>query len=249
MRPSSLIPTPQRTTSSSPATRKPIRSNPTSSKSPEELRRITGTVTCPRTEHTVVSNKPKLSTPNTTPNTIKNTRAPTTVQSASLSSTTPRVSDIDALMAEKQINNNKTPPNTKLKSTNISTSPIANNIRRSLFLTDSVKVVRPVGSHELKIFSCPLPTETLPGTLSAPLAPSNELSCESNNDEKLSTLTPTSLNPTTDKNFSNHEAIIKDADSSSNISAVTHDLSEDSLNEHYQIKKLLNTGKYDFMKV
>ena len=148
-------------------------------------------------------------------------------------------------MAEKH-RNSKIPPNhVELKSTIISPPPppppIVNNIRRSLFSTDSVKVVRPVRSQELKIFSCHLTTDT---TSALPtITVSNEI-YQSNIDETLSTLTPTSsLSQKTDNKSLNSQIIDKNDDASSNTSAILRDLSEDSLNEHYHIKQLLKSSK------
>ncbi|CAF0810818.1 unnamed protein product [Rotaria sordida] len=249
LRPSNLTPTSQRTISSSPTTNKSIRPQYTLSKSPDKLRSANGTVTRPRQPQTIVK-KSKLNNTNTTTNNIK-TRTSVVVQSASSSVATPRVSDLDALMAEKHIinnnnnnndddnnNNNKTSHNIELKSTIIFPPPIVNNIRRSLFSTDSVKVVRPVRSQELKLFSYHLITEPL--SLPQPSPASNEISCESNIDDTLSTLTPLSAGQIIDNKFVDNEIIIKNDDASSITSVITRDLSEDSLNEHYHIRKLLN---------
>jgi hypothetical protein len=174
-----------------------------------------------------------------TTNNIK-TRIPIIVQSIS---STPRVSDLDALMAEKHTDKIKTPPVIELKSTLISPSPLANTIRRSLFSTDSVKIVRPVRSQELKIFSCHLTPEISPSKPPPPPTPSvsDDISYQSNIDETLSTLTWTSPEQKTD-----NQLIDKNDDSSSNASVVRHDLSEDSLNslnEHYHIRQLLKSSK------
>jgi len=240
IRPPHLTPATQRTISASPTittTNKSIRPHYTFSKSPEQLRSVTGTVTRPRPAHTIV-NKSKIGTANTTTSNIK-TRTPTIAQPTS---STPRVSDLDVLMAEKHINNNKTSPDVELKPTIISPSPPVNNIRRSLFLTDSVKVVRPVRSQELKIFSCHLTTETS----KSPPKVSNEMSSQLNIDDTLSTLTPTSSEQKTDNKSPNNLIIEQNDDSSSNTSAVLRDLSEDSLNslnEHYHIRQLLKSSK------
>jgi hypothetical protein len=136
-------------------------------------------------------------------------------------------------MAEKHTNSKKSPNHVELKSTIISSPPppLVNNIRRSLFSTDSVKVVRPVRSQELKLFSCHLTTDTTPA-LPTTTTVSNEIH-PTNAGETLSTLTPISSEQKTDKND----------DFSSNNSAILHDLSEDSLNEHYHIKQLLKSSK------
>jgi hypothetical protein len=160
-------------------------------------------------------------------------RIPTVVQPTS---STARVSDLDALMAEKQVHINKIPPTIELKSTIISPSPMANNIRRSLFSTDSVKVVRPVRSQELKIFSSHLTSET-----SKPPVPPRIMN------ETFSILIPTSSEQKTDNNKSPDNYITeKNDDSYSNTSAVLRELSEDSLNslnEHYHIRQLLKSSK------
>ncbi|CAF4741806.1 unnamed protein product [Rotaria sp. Silwood1] len=249
LRPSNLTSTSQRTISSSPTTNKSIRPHYTLSKSPEKLRSANGTVTRSRPPQTVV-NKSKLNNTNPSTNNIK-TQTSVVIPSVSSSVATPRVSDLDALMAEKHINNNNnnnnnTSHNIELKSTIIFPPPIVNNIRRSLFSTDSVKVVRTVRSQELKLFSCHLNTETSSSSSSSSPSPqplpaaSNEISYESNIDETPSTLTPISLGQITDKKSFDNQIIIKNDDSSSTTSAITRDLSEDSLNEHYHIRKLLN---------
>ncbi len=238
IRPPHLTPTTQRTISSSPTTttNKSIRPHYTFSKSPEQLRSVTGTVTRPRPAHTIV-NKSKMVTANTKTTDIK-TRTPIII--AQPSPSTPRVSDLDVLMAEKHIhNNNKTSPHIELKPTIISPSPLINNIRPSLFLTDSVKVIRPVRSQELKIFSCHLTTE--------PSKVSDEILSQLNIDETLSTLTPISSEQKTDNKSLDNLIIDQNDDSSSNTSAVLRDLSEDSLNslnEHYHIRQLLKSSKY-----
>ncbi|CAF4685357.1 unnamed protein product, partial [Rotaria magnacalcarata] len=73
----------------------------------------------------------------------------------------------------------------QLKSTILFPTPIVNNIRRSLFSTDSVKVVRPVRSQELKLFSCHLTPD-----ISTLAAPSDEIPYKSTVDETVSILTP-----------------------------------------------------------
>jgi hypothetical protein len=241
IRPPHLTPTTQRTISSPPpTTNKSIRPHYTFSKSPEQLRSVTGTVTRPRPAHTIV-NKSKMVTANTKTTDIK-TRTPIII--AQPTPSTPRVSDLDVLMAEKHINNNnKTSPNIELKPTIISPSPLINNIRPSLFLTDSVKVIRPVRSQELKIFSCHLTTEPS----NSPSKVSDEISSQLNIDETLSTLTPISSEQKTDNKSLDNLIIDQIDDSSSNTSAVLRDLSEDSLNslnEHYHIKQLLKSSKY-----
>ena len=147
-------------------------------------------------------------------------------------STTARVSDLDALMAEKQ-----TPPAVEFKPPTIPPSPLVNNIRRSLFSADSVKVVRPVRSQELKIFSCHLPSEI------SPPARTSHAADEISYDETYSTLTPSSSELKSDN------PINEQCDQSpSNTSVVLRDLSEDSLNslnEHYHIRQLLKTSKFD----
>jgi hypothetical protein len=87
-------------------------------------------------------------------------------------------------------------------------------IKPSLFSKDSFQIVRPVRSQELKLFSCHL----IP-----------EKSYQTN--ESLSTLTPSSY-----ESINDNQLIEKQT---SNILDVIRDFSEDSLNEHYHIKKLL----------
>lgn len=246
-----------RTISSSPSKVKTVtRPHYTLSKSPDKLRTVTGTVARPRPSPTIV-NKSKPICANTTTNNSK-ARTSNIVKSASPSVATRRVSDLDALMAEKHINNNnnnnhtKTSPDIDMKPSAVFTPlpppPIVNNIRRSLFSKDSVKIVRPVRSQELKTFSSQLSTDISlssssppPQTTVAPTA-SDEIS-EITIDETLSTLTPISFEQQTDSNSHDNEIIVKHDDSSSNASVLTHELSEDSLNEHYHIRKLLNDSK------
>ncbi|CAF4908525.1 unnamed protein product, partial [Rotaria magnacalcarata] len=236
IRSSNLTPASQRTISSSPTTNKSSRPQYTVSKSPEKLRSVTGIVTRLRPAHTIV-NKSKLDNSSTSTNHLKS-RTPNTVRTVSSSVATPRVSDLDALMAEKYTNNNKIPPSVQLKSTILFPTPIVNNIRRSLFSTDSVKVVRPVRSQELKLFSCHLTPD-----ISTLAAPSDEIPYKSTVDETVSILTPIppSEQITDHKNLDNQSiAKIDDSSSIATASTIIHDLSEDSLNEHYHIRKLLN---------
>jgi hypothetical protein len=167
-------------------------------------------------------------------------RTPAMTQKASTS--TPRVSDLDVLMAEKHVNT-KIVPSVELKSTDkrkiISPSPLVNNIRRSLFSTDAVKVVRPVRSQELKIFSSHLITESTPVI--------DEVSCQSNIDETLSTLTPSTERKADKKSFDN-QTMDKNDDLSSNTSVLIRNLSEDSLNEHHHIRQLLQSSKLSLFK-
>jgi len=111
-------------------------------------------------------------------------------------------------------------------------SPLVNNIQRSLFSKDSVKLVRPVRSQELKLFSCHLPPQTL---TSLP----DEISFQTN--ESLSTLTPPSLESITDNKPTDNKN--DDSNSPSNLTSITRDFSEDSLNEHHHIQKLLQQSK------
>ncbi|CAF1109665.1 unnamed protein product, partial [Adineta ricciae] len=228
----------QRTISSSPTTpSKIIRPQRTATKSPEPLRPVTGTITRPRPAHTVV-NKSKMCTTNNQPK----SRIPAVVVQAPCSSvtTTPRVSDLDVLMAEKQ-NNNVSPNRIEEKSSAISPSPIANNIRRSLFSANTVKVVRPVRSQELKTFSCHL---TTPTTAKATVSRENH---ELHIDETPSTVTTTTTSSTVSQTKIDHPLHIdhtceRNDDSSSTTSAILRDLSADSLNEHYHIRQLLKSN-------
>jgi len=209
------------------------RFNSTVSKSPEPLRSVTLSVTRSRPAHTVVNKSKNI--PSITHSKI---RSPLT------NSTTPRVSDLDALMAEKQIDNTQTqissPPNNEIKSTLIPPVPIVNNIRRSLFSPDTVKVVRPVRSQELKLFSCHLTNEQTSPSIKL----IDEISSSVNIDETLSTLTPKSINDQTSSSQTNDKQDDSPS-SSSNTSAILRDLSEDSLNslnEHYHIRQLLKNS-------
>ena len=158
-------------------------------------------------------------------------------------SSTARVSDLDALMAEQQ-QHSQIAANVPVQPSTISPPPMVNQIRCSLFSTDSVKVVRPVRSQELKIFSCHLTPQLSPPSQSSKV--SDEISYPSNIDETCSTLTPSSSELQTNKPSSEQPIILQKDDSSSNTSAVLRDLSEDSLNslnEHYHIRQLLKTSK------
>lgn len=194
-------------------------------------------------------NKSKVNQKNSPTNNIK-THTPNIIQTASSSVATPRVSDLDALMAEKDISNDNNQPHTiELKSTVVFPTPTINHIRRSLFSTDSVKVVRTVRSQELKLFSCHLTPDITTST------PSDEKSYESNTEEKYLNHVPSDVKPGK-KSFDNLN-FVKYDDSSSTVtttttnSTMTRDLSEDSLNEHYHIRKLLNTSKllYSFQYI
>ena len=132
-------------------------------------------------------------------------------------------------MAEQQ---NKITSKLSDKPTTVSPPPIANNIQHSLFSKDSVKLVRPIRSQDLKLFSCHLTPEILT------LIPDG-ISFQTN--ESLSTLTPPSLESITDNKSTENKNDY--SNSSSNITSITRDFSEDSLNEHYHIQKLLKQSK------
>ncbi|UJR31909.1 hypothetical protein I4U23_019383 [Adineta vaga] len=228
LRSRNLISTTQRTISSSPTTpHKVIRPHHIPSKSPEQLQSVTGTLTRSRPVHAVVNKSKMVSTNNPT-----KIRTPTVVVQPT--STTPRVSDLDELMAEKQ-NNKLSPKHIEKQSTVITPSPIADNICRSLFSTNSVKVVRPVRSQELKTFSCHLTTSATVTTTS------NEKQSLYIN-ETASTITPAVLEQKPDNLLQANHNLDKNDDSSSNASGILRDLSEDSLNEHYHIKQLLKSN-------
>ncbi|CAF1261920.1 unnamed protein product [Adineta steineri] len=214
----------QKTVSSSSITNKSVRPRYTLAKS-SETPRSAGTIattttitTAPvrPTKKTLIVNKPNLTATKPTTNSIK-TRKPIVNQQSA------RVSDLDVLMAERQ----KTTTTSK-KSTIVTPSPVVNNIQQSLFRKDKIKVVRPVRSQELKLFSCHL-TPKIPPTVP------NEIIYQTN--ESLSTLTPSSFESIADnKPIEKKEEC---SDSSSNVISINRDFSEDSLNEHYYIQKLL----------
>ncbi|CAF3706813.1 unnamed protein product [Rotaria sp. Silwood1] len=137
-----------------------------------------------------------------------------------------RVSDIDVLIAEQ--NKNKNISKLPVKPIIVSPSPIINNIQQSLFSKDTIKRIRTVRSHELKLFSCHLIPEI-----------SDKISSQTN--ESLSTLTPTSLESITDNNNNKsiNDQLQNTNKSCSNISTDMRDFSEDSLNEHDHIQRLL----------
>lgn len=111
-----------------------------------------------------------------------------------------RVTDLDAVQAKQEI---------KLSNKPTIISP-PSLIQRSLFSKDSVKVIRPVRSQELKIFSSHLTPEIS--------LPTNE-----------STLT---LTPSLDS--INDNLLIAPENNSANV---TRDFSEDSLNERHHIQQ------------
>ena len=172
----------------------------TLSKSPEPLRTVTGTVTRPRPAQATVT-KSRMTT-RTSPSPV----------------VPPRVSDLDAIMAKT-----RTSPRPVQSKSTVKPSPLSGNIRRSLFTGNVVKVVRPVRSQELKIFSCPSTDNSVSMHVDQSIA-------HSNTDESTSTLTIPSLP--------------HDIDIESPTTNVPRDLSEDSLNEHHHIKQLLQTSNY-----
>ncbi|CAF1284805.1 unnamed protein product [Rotaria sordida] len=124
------------------------------------------------------------------------------------------------LIAEQQNNNTLPPPTIVLPS-----SSIINNGQHVLFSKDTVKRIRPVRSHELKLFSNHLTPEILSQT-----------------NESLSTLTPSSLESIiNNKSIDNQlqKTNNNNTNLSSNISSDMRDFSEDSLNEHEHIQRLL----------
>jgi hypothetical protein len=146
--------------------------------------------------------------PNTSPTKNIKTRIPIVAQQSA------RVTDLDAAIAEQQKQKPLKPSN---RSTIITPSKL---IQPSLFSKDTVKLVRPVRSQELKLFSCHLTPE-----ISLP-----------KNESQL-TLTPSSYESLNDNQFIEKQN--DNFDTSSNISGVFRDFSEDSLNEHHHIRKLL----------
>jgi hypothetical protein len=125
-----------------------------------------------------------------------------------------RVTDLDTAIAEQKQKTLKLCDRPKL----ITASKL---IQPTLFSKDSVKHIRTVRSRELKLFSCHL---TPP-----------EISGQKN--ESSSTLTPSSYESIHDQQFIEKQN--DDLDTSSNISGVFRNFSEDSLNEHHHIQKLL----------
>jgi hypothetical protein len=157
-------------------------------------------------------------------------------QSSSISSSaTPRVSDLDALMATKsntkQTSNSIDATSSLIRPSLISPSPLTNTIRRSLFSTDAVKHVRPVRSQELKIFSCHLTSDT---TSSKPS------SVVDINEAKLDMY----ISPVANSKQQVDRINESSDDLLSHTPALIHELSEDSLNEHHHIKQLLASSTY-----
>ena len=138
--------------------------------------------------------------PNTSPTKTFKTHIPIIRQQSA------RVTDLDAVLAEQEKQKTIINPSTF--------------IQHSLFSKDTVKLVRPVRSEELKLFSCHL---------------TPEISLPTN--ESLSTLTPSSSNSIKDNQII--EKRTDNLNSPSNISDVTRDFSVDSLNEHHHIQRLL----------
>lgn len=171
----------------------------TLSKSPESLRTVTGTVTRPRAIQATVTKSSRMTT-RTSPS----------------PAVPPRVSDLDSVMAKTKTASPRSQPAKSI----VKPSPLAENIRRSLFTGNVVKVVRPVRSQELKIFSCPSTDQSLSINVD------QQAIGHSNTDESSSTLTAPSL--------------LHDIESPTGN--VPRDLSEDSLNEHHHIKQLLQTS-------
>ena len=101
------------------------------------------------------------------------------------------------------------------RSNSLSSSTVLDQIPRILFLPETVKHVRPVRSEELKIFSSQVPSDQFNRT-----------------HESLSTVQLESTD---------EPEPVADLSGSSNL---TRDLSEDSLNEHYHIQKLLQHSKW-----
>jgi hypothetical protein len=109
----------------------------------------------------------------------------------------------------------------------VSSPPKINHIKHALFSKNTVKIVRPVRSQELKLFSSHL-------TPDKPAQTNNS----------VSTLTPPSLELITDKKA--NKVTGKNDDypySSHNNSGVIRDFSADSLNEHHHLQKLLKQSK------
>ncbi|UJR14810.1 hypothetical protein I4U23_001797 [Adineta vaga] len=204
-RPSVPSTTTQKTVSSSSITTiKPSRPRYTLAKSSEPLRTVTPTATRSTVSKSTITHKP-------TSTIVKPCTTHITHQPA-------RVSDLDVLIAQQQ-NQNKSK-----KPTVISTTPVVNNIKKPLFTKNTVKLVRPVRSQELKTFSEHL-TPHIP-TLVIP----NEIIDQTN--ESLSTLTPPSL-----ESIAEYQSNEKKDESIA--TSITRDFSEDSLNEHRHIQQFL----------
>lgn len=137
----------------------------------------------------------------------KNTRSSIPI----VSSTRTRVTDLDAVIAERE-------KHRTIKSSDQSSSIIPSTvIQSSLFSKDNVKHIRTIRSEELKLFSCHLTTDIPVPT-----------------PESGSALTPSSY-----ANPDIMQQINDDIHPSSHISDGIRDFSEDSLNEHNHIQKLL----------
>ena len=132
-----------------------------------------------------------------------------------VSSTRTRVTDLDAVIAERE-------KHRTIKSSDQSSSIIPSTVIQSaLFSKDNVKHIRTVRSEELKLFSCHLTTDIPVPT-----------------QESGSTLTPSSYG-SINANPDIMQQINDDIHPSSHISDGIRDFSEDSLNEHNHIQKLL----------
>jgi hypothetical protein len=208
--PAPPLPTTNRkTVSSTSTTNKSPRPHYTLPKSSESIRSVGTTTTRPRSGQPI-TNKPTISPTKPRTNNIK-TRIPIVTQQSA------RVTDLDALMAKQQNEN----------SLKLSNKPTI--ISPALFSTNTIKLVRPVRSEELKLFSCHL----IP-----------EISIQTN--APISTITPSSF-----QSKPNNQLIEKKNDysnSSSNILGVRKDFSEDSLNEHNHIQQLFKPNSIDTTK-
>ncbi|CAF4125029.1 unnamed protein product [Rotaria sp. Silwood2] len=213
----------QKTASPSQITHKSSCPPITSTKPVESLPSVRITPTHPQSRSTII-NKPNIiiTKPSTTTNNNKTHTSSAVRQPA-------HVTNLDTLIAGEQ--NKKQ----SVKPTIISPSRIINNVQHSLFSKDTVKRIRPVRSHELKLFSCHLTPDISP----------DEILSQTN--ESLSTLTPCSLESITDNKSTDnqlHKTNNNDSKPSSNISTDMRDFSEDSLNEHDYIQRLLKQSKF-----
>ncbi|CAF4285050.1 unnamed protein product [Rotaria sp. Silwood2] len=213
----------QKTASPSQITHKSSCPPITSTKPVESLPSVRITPTHPQSRSTII-NKPNIiiTKPSITTNNNKTHTSSAVRQPA-------HVTNLDTLIAGEQ--NKKQ----SVKPTIISPSRIINNVQHSLFSKDTVKRIRPVRSHELKLFSCHLTPDISP----------DEILSQTN--ESLSTLTPCSLESITDNKSTDnqlHKTNNNDSKPSSNISTDMRDFSEDSLNEHDYIQRLLKQSKF-----
>ena len=151
------------------------------------------------------------------------TRHPPATPIPTLAQPSTRVSDLDALITQQQQEDET--KRVSSRSNSLSSSTILDQIQRVLFLPETVKHVRPVRSEELKIFSSQIPSDQLNLT-----------------NESLTTLKTDALESIPDP-----ESVADRSEPSSKTSNRARDLSEDSLNEHHHIRRILQKSTWNHL--